>query len=673
MKRIIILKTKLLLILTISLLYSCSFLDSGSKIKESKQQKNNTASNIDTSQSISDGVGSDGLIKISSDRARKSFGTFILPGISLNRWNNSKDIAAWRETNQPLVTLQSSDDVIHDIGVSKNSGFMASVGAKINIWDLDTLTLIRSWELDSVGREIKLTPDGKTLISVHEDNTVKIWQQETGFNTAILEHPRSISAIAISRDGARIASADVGGNISIWDTITGKKLYSVDDILRVNTLQFSNDGLSLASSGIATDDVNYTVQIWETRFYTLEISLPGHRSVVNNVSFSPDGKYIATASRDNTIKVWDVRVGNLFKTLKGHTDDVVKTVFSGDGHWLLSSSLDNKIRIWSFPDGRTIKVLNVPYLRSKTLEYVPNRNWVMVVSGGDQTIQIWASSGFTYKPWDDIRKSVDRLYRDRQRVLNVPFIPKPQLPSLTNLKKDPFESQLTFVNRAARVYGQRINRQIVEYRNKVDRRNKRVALLRQNQQDSRKLVNKQIRSIAIRTTKKTLGETILFPLTINNKPAYDPDRQIMKIRVSFTRAFYRSDFFLKMPEGLPARVFYEDLIAGKIIGNASFDFISDSRVRLSRITVRWRGRTFTATPIRKSSGFNIIPSELRDATISANQLEFQRYGIPYTNFNDFIRTILRQQLKNDLEAQKETPTIDKQIQKNFLENRREGN
>lgn len=599
---------------------------------------------------------------------KNSFGSFVVPGITLSRWNRSKDIVAWTDTNQPLVRIESPNgDIIHDIGVSKNGAFMASVGAQINIWNLDTLSLIRSWELDSIAREIILTPSGEKVISVHEDNSIRIWQQETGFNIAVLKHSRSISAVAISDDGSRIASADTGGSIFIWDTVTGRKLHKIDNILRINALQFSKDGRRLASSGISSSDVNYTVQIWETRFYSLEMGLPGHRSVVNSVAFSPDGKYLTTASRDNTIKVWDLKRGSLLRTFRGHTDDVVKTVLSQDGNWLISSALNDRVRIWSFPTGRTIQSFNVPYLRSKSLEYISNRNWILVVGGGNQDIQIWASSGFTYRPWGDIQKKVARQYKDMQKTPSIPFVPKPQLPSLSNLRKDPFESQILFINRAARVYGPRINRQIVQYRRKVDKRNKKVAILRQNERDSHTLINSQVRRLAVNTTKKTLGKTVLFPLTIEGRPAYDPDKQLMKIRVSFSRAYYREDFVLAMPQGTPAKLFYKDLTEGRIVGQSIFDFISESRVRLSQVNIRWRGRNFIARPTRLSSGNQVVvPSILLETTRASQRLQFQRYGIPYTNFSDFIRAILREQIKNDIEAQnKKQFTVNPETQRRF--------
>lgn len=651
----------LLLILLSVAISGCGFLKSDEETPQTTNQENKNG------EAKSDSVGqlTSDLIHNSSKQARRNFGTILIPGTPFKRWNNNEDIVAWQETNQPLASLDTAEDIVHDIDISKNGDFMVSVGSQINVYDLDTLSLVRSWELDSIAKEVLMTPNGQIIISMHDDNTLRIWQQETGYNIAVLEHERSISAITISNDGTLIASADTGGRIFIWDTITGKQLYTIDDVLRVNTLQFSHDGLKLASSGISSNDVNYTVQIWETRFFSLEVSLPGHESVVNNVTFSPDSKYVLTGSRDKTIKVWNLDTAALHQTLRGHNDDVVKMIFSPDGKWLMSSSLDNRVRIWDFPNRKSIKVLNIPHLRSKSLAYTPERNWVVVLGGSKQNIQIWAGSGFTFKPWNDIRQRVTQNYNDGQRVLSLPLIPKPQLPSFTDLRKDPFESQIAFVNRAARTYGPRINRQIVNYRKKVDERNRKIVILRRNQRQGQILLKNQIRDLSVEATKKVLGNTLLLPLSIDGKPAYDPEQQLMKIRVSFTRSFYREDLLIKMPQGIPAKTFYDELVDGQVTGNSIFHFISNSRIRLSQVDIRWRGRNFIAKPIKLSSGYQVIPSELRNATLSPKELQFQRYGLPYTNFSDFMRTLLNEQAGEDIDLQNKTTNIDDKTAKDF--------
>ena len=46
-------------------------------------------------------------------------------------------------------------------------------------------------------------------------------------------------------------------------------------------------------------------------------TLPGHKSGVRSVTFSPDGRTIASGSWDNTVRVWNVVSGELISTFIG--------------------------------------------------------------------------------------------------------------------------------------------------------------------------------------------------------------------------------------------------------------------------------------------------------------------------------------------------------------------
>ena len=80
-------------------------------------------------------------------------------------------------------------------------------------------------------------------------------------------------------------------------------------------------------------------------------SEPGHWFTINEIVFSPDGKFTATASRDKTIKIWDA---NSFKLLKvidavrggGHINSVNTLLWSKYNNWLISGSDDRSIIIW---------------------------------------------------------------------------------------------------------------------------------------------------------------------------------------------------------------------------------------------------------------------------------------------------------------------------------------
>ena len=79
-----------------------------------------------------------------------------------------------------------------------------------------------------------------------------------------------------------------------------------------------------------------------------------HDGPVNNVVFSPDGKYVATASDDNTSRLWDASTGKEITVLK-HDGPVNDVVFSPDGKYMATASADNKARLWIFNIDRSYK------------------------------------------------------------------------------------------------------------------------------------------------------------------------------------------------------------------------------------------------------------------------------------------------------------------------------
>ena len=70
-----------------------------------------------------------------------------------------------------------------------------------------------------------------------------------------------------------------------------------------------------------------------------------HNDLVNDVVFSPDGKYIATASFDNTSRLWNAATGKQIFVLK-HNDSVNDVVFSPDGKYVATASDDNTACLW---------------------------------------------------------------------------------------------------------------------------------------------------------------------------------------------------------------------------------------------------------------------------------------------------------------------------------------
>ncbi|MEG4037343.1 hypothetical protein QUA03_26390, partial [Microcoleus sp. S36b_A4] len=150
---------------------------------------------------------------------------------------------------------------------------------------------------DSV-RAVAIAPDGKTAISASDDNTLKIWDTETGTELRTLSgHSNSVLAVAIAPDGKTAISASDDNTLKIWDTETGTELRT----------------------------------------------LTGHTDPVRAVAIAPDGKTAISGSWDKTLKIWDTKTGTELRTLTGHTDLVRAVAIALDGKTAISASYDNTL------------------------------------------------------------------------------------------------------------------------------------------------------------------------------------------------------------------------------------------------------------------------------------------------------------------------------------------
>ena len=87
-----------------------------------------------------------------------------------------------------------------------------------------------------------------------------------------------------------------------------------------------------------------TARLWDADTGK-QILVLNHDGAVNNVVFSPDGKYIATASRGKTARLWNAATGEQISVLN-HDGSVYGVVFSPDGKYIATASADSTARLW---------------------------------------------------------------------------------------------------------------------------------------------------------------------------------------------------------------------------------------------------------------------------------------------------------------------------------------
>nr|VFJ48490.1 MAG: WD40 repeat [Candidatus Kentron sp. FW] len=229
-------------------------------------------------------------------------------------------------------------------------------------------------------RDVLFTPDGRQLISVSEDKTIRIWDTGSGELLRTLRGQTGagpegkLYAGALSPDGRWLA---VGG----W--LPGRPK-SRDAIRLIDLKAPPNTPVRL---------------------------LKGHGSVISSLAFSPDGQRILSGSADDTARLWDLstpleagvstpldtglstaldtslQTGKSLQILRGHTDQIYAVAFSPDRERLVTGSLDHRLRLWD-GDGNPVKVLAGHTDKVRAAAFTPDGKYLLSGSW-DKSIRLW--------------------------------------------------------------------------------------------------------------------------------------------------------------------------------------------------------------------------------------------------------------------------------------------
>lgn len=236
-----------------------------------------------------------------------------------------------------------------------------------------------------------LSPDGRTVAigrgqwGVNRPQNVEVWDIESNHLLWDLEgHPASqICDVHFSPDGQLLLTAaitwkekKVEGSVIVWNMRDGTQKFRLANT-DAYVARFSPSGTSILvgeTSGII-------------RQYATDNALPmqefrGARSMVLDVDFHPDGRYLASSWRDGTVAIWDLVAGKRMDYLTG-LGDPRKLAWSRDGRTILVGGYSGELRTYHFKSDH----LELASIQSRSalpyMEYSPDGMQLALAVFGD--------------------------------------------------------------------------------------------------------------------------------------------------------------------------------------------------------------------------------------------------------------------------------------------------
>lgn len=190
---------------------------------------------------------------------------------------------------------------------------------------------IYSVDFQPLNSPSKLSEPSPRLVTAGGDNNIRVWKLKNEAGTISIEylstlrkHTQAVNVVRFNKNGQMLASAGDDGTLMIW------KL--ADRIIK----DFEDD-----------DDADEATESWQVL-----TQLRSSTSEINDISWSPDSKYLVSGSMDNTLRIYkletlgDKLTGKLFTSFDNHNHYVQGVYWDPLNEFIASQSADRSVNIY---------------------------------------------------------------------------------------------------------------------------------------------------------------------------------------------------------------------------------------------------------------------------------------------------------------------------------------
>ncbi|KAJ3197620.1 Eukaryotic translation initiation factor 3 subunit I [Irineochytrium annulatum] len=208
---------------------------------------------------------------------------------------------------------------------------------------------------------IRYNTDGDLLFSASKDNKPSVWFSQNGERLGTYNgHNGTVWDLDVTYNSRYLLTGSADNTLKMWEVETGRNVFTWVTRSAVRAVAYAlGDEMALFVTD-ATMGQQCTINIVDiepdpedqTPDVQRSIVVEGPKATV--AAWGNLNKTIYTGHDDGTISIWDVESGERIKSIKGHGASITDLQFAKDKSHFITSSKDNTAQVF---DAKTLKAL----------------------------------------------------------------------------------------------------------------------------------------------------------------------------------------------------------------------------------------------------------------------------------------------------------------------------
>ena len=229
--------------------------------------------------------------------------------------------------------------------------------SRIFVWDIKLQKQLPMLSGHAGGvTHLVVSEPARRVASAGHDNSVRLWNVDTGEKIAEFESAEPISDLGMSTDGQSIAVGSKDKIVRIWDLETKRDRHRLEGH-GDGDLKLDLRASRLLTASAAEKGKDFDLRFWNAKDGRQIQRLKGHTAAVTGVALSPDARMAVSASRDGTVRLWETESGKELRRLVGH-GDARSVEFPMPGFAVTVGG--GSVRLWDIAKARTLAEIPNP-------------------------------------------------------------------------------------------------------------------------------------------------------------------------------------------------------------------------------------------------------------------------------------------------------------------------